>query len=459
MVLLEQFETEQESAVMRDPFNKLQDRERSRRAFLRDSAKATAGILAFPAILPSSALGKAGTVAPSERIVMGCIGMGGRGTGNMRTFLAHKDVQVVAVCDVDQERCRQAVKLVDDQYGTQDCRGYNDFRRLLEEEDLDALTTAVPDHWHALMGVAAAKEMLDIYAEKPLALTVPEGRAIVDAVRRTGIIWQTGCQQRSGRNFRHACELVRNGRIGTIERVEVRLPTGSPGEIRPEMTLPEGFDYDLWLGPAPRVPYTKERCHYQWRWNLDYAGGQLSDWIGHHGDIANWGMGTDLTGPIEVEGEGEYPREGIYNTAVTYRFKCWFPKGASPVAPEGFPMIIQSALVLGTRFIGTEGWVDVSRSQLATEPASLMKEIIGPDEIRLYESLDHHTNFLDCVRVRGNTVAPPEQGQRAATLAHLGNIAMLLGRAISWDPVAETIPNDAEACRMLSRPMRSPWHV
>ncbi len=430
----------------------------NRRQFLRRTT-AAAGAVAFPYIIPASALGADGHVAPSNRIVMGCLGMGGQGTGDMRGFLGFKEVQVVAVCDVDRNHRKAARQIVNRRYGDGGCTDYNDFRDLLARDDLDALSIALPDHWHAIPSIAGARKGLDIYAEKPLARTIPEGRAMVDAVRRYGIVWQVGCQQRSSSHFRFACELVRNGRIGTVPVVKVGLPTGSPCGPQPEMPIPDGFDYDFWLGPAPWAPYTKRRCHWDFRWILDYSGGQLTDWAGHHCDIANWGMGTEYTGPVEVEGRGVFPPDGLFDAATDYDFTCKFPEGVSPVAPDGFTMYVSNKFAMGARFEGAEGWIHVSRGGLTTHPASLKNSTIGPNEVHLYESRDHKGDFLECTRTRAEGVAPIETGQRSISIAHLGNIAMQLERKVKWDPEMERFINDPEADRMLRRAMRAPWHI
>ncbi len=377
----------------------------------------------------------------------------------MRNFLARKEVQIVAVCDVDKAHRVDAKNTVDQRNGNQDCAEYNDFRELLARGDLDAVSIATPDHWHAIPAIASARAGLDIYAEKPLSLTIPEGRAMCDAVDRYERVWQTGSWQRSQRDFRFACELVRNGCIGNIHTVRVGLPTGAPIEPQPSMPVPEGFDYDFWLGPAPWAPYTEKRCHRNFRWILDYSGGQLTDWAAHHCDIANWGMGTEHTGPVEVEGKGDYPREGLYDTAVNYRFECKYAPNASPVAPSGFTMIVSNSERGGTTWEGANGRVWVDRSGIDAEPKSLLKTKFTPNDIRLYKSSDHAGNFLECVRTREATITPIEPAHRAISLAHLGNIAMLLGRKIRWDPNAEQILGDAEASRKLARASRAPWHI
>ncbi|HNR29375.1 MAG TPA: Gfo/Idh/MocA family oxidoreductase [Candidatus Hydrogenedentes bacterium] len=439
--------------------NSRADRPLDRRRFLRRTTALAAGVVAFPYIVPASAFGAAARPAPGNRFTMGCIGTGSQGTGNMTGFLGMPELQVVAVCDVDREHRLNAKRIVDERYRNTDCAEYNDFRELLARDDLDCVSIAVPDHWHAIPAIAAARRGLDIYAEKPLALTIPQGRAMVDAVHRYGIVWQTGSWQRSQSHFRHACELVRNGRIGEVHTVEVGLPTGPSCEPQPEMPVPDGFDYDFWLGPAPHAPYTEKRCHWNFRWILDYSGGQLTDWAAHHCDIANWGMGTEYTGPVEVEGRGEYPRDGLYDAATNYKFACKYPPGASPVAPNGFTMMVSNSYPGGAKFIGSDGWVHVDRGHLTTEPAALKDSVIGPNEIHLYASDNHARNFLECMQTRRETITPIEVAHRAIAIAHLGNIAMRLERRVRWDPRNEAVLDDPETARMLDRAMRAPWHL
>lgn len=431
----------------------------SRRSFLKRTAALGAGAAVFPMIVPSSALGLGDSVAASERIVMGCIGVGSQGTGNMKGFLNKKEVQIVAVCDVDGGHRDAARNIVNETYASTGCDSYNDFRELLARDDLDAISIATPDHWHALVAVAAANSGRDIYAEKPLALTIPEGRAMVNAVAENKIIWQTGSWQRSRRQFLRACELVRNGYIGEVHTVKVGLPTGSDCELQAEMPIPEGFDYDFWLGPAPAEPYTEKRCHWNFRWILDYSGGQLTDWGAHHCDIANWGMDTEDTGPVEIEGTGIFPREGLWDAATDYYIVCRYPENVSTVSPKGFKMIISNAFPMGARFEGSDGWIHVSRGGYTTSDKELKGQGIGPGDLQLYDSHDHAGNFLECVRTRKETITPINVAHHAIAIAHLGNISMQLGRKVHWNPDTEHFIDDPVADRLLSRPMRGEWHL
>ena len=428
-------------------------KEMNRRRFLKNVTGMTAGAIAFPYIVSSSALGNAGNVAASNRIVMGCIGMGGMGTGDMRGFMSKKEVQVVAVCDVDKSQREKAKKNVDEKYKNNDCKTYLDFREVIARDDIDSLSLAMPDHWHSIPAVMGARAGKDIHAQKPLARTIAEGRAICDAVKRYGIIWQTGSQQRSGRDFHRACELVRNGRIGKVTRVEVGLPTGGGSDNKPVQPIPEGVDWDFWLGPAPWVPY-RGIMHWNWRWMMDYSGGQLTDWAGHHIDIAQWGLDVERTGPVEIEGAGVYPRDGIYDVPMEYKFTCKYANGIVMTVANN------KQIPQGTKWYGESGkWIYVKRGKLEANPASILKEVIGPDEIKLYRSRDHRQNFLDCIKSRKETIAPAEIGHRSISVGLLGEIAMLTQRKLRWDPDKEVFLNDEQANRMLSRPMRSPWHL
>lgn len=426
----------------------------TRRALLKGAAAAAAA----PWFVPASALGQTGRPAASNRITLAVIGGGhggGMGTSNMNAFLGLNDVQIVAVCDVDKSHREQARQRVNNHYGNSDCRMYADFRELMERRDIDAVSIATPDHWHALIAIAAAKSGKDIYGEKPLSHTLTEGRAMVQAVERHGRIWQTGSWQRSQANFRQGAELVRNGRIGKVHTIEVGLPVdGTVFKDVPSKPVdpPSHLDWDMWLGPAPVAPYQPERVHFTWRWNLDYGGGSLMDWIGHHGDIAHWGMDWDHTGPIEVEGHGEFQNKGIYNTAGRYRITCKYRDGVTMIIGGNQPDIRN-----GTRWIGTDGWVHVDRGSISANPQSLLQEKIGPNEINLYRSPGHHRNFIDCIKSRQPTLTPAETAHRAATPGHLGQIAMLLGRKIRFDPEKEAIIGDETASRMLTNPLRSPW--
>jgi len=424
----------------------------SRRGFLRNAAGVSVGAVAFPYVVPSSVMG---ADAPSEKIVMGCIGVGSQGSGNMRGFLNKKDARIVAVCDVDKGHRDNAKKAVDGKYGNSDCKTYLDFRELIARDDIDALSLGLPDHWHSIPVVMAAEAGKDIYGEKPLARTIYEGRQMVDAFHRYGRIWQTGSWQRSVGHFRRACELVINGRIGKVSLVEVGLPTGGGSDVKAVQPVPDGVDWNFWLGPAPWVPY-RGVIHWNWRWMMDYSGGQLTDWAGHHIDIAHWGLGLDRSGPEEIEGRGVYPKDGIYDVPTQYKFTCKYAKGLTMVVANDK----QVPHGMGACWYGENGaWIHVNRGGLRASDPKILEEVIGPNENRLYESRDHQQNFLDCVKTRKETITPIETAYRSISVGLLGEIAMLTEQKLKWDIKTERFLNSDEANRLLRRPMRSPWHL
>ncbi len=418
----------------------------TRRSFLQRSV-AGGAVLALPTIVPATVFGAR---APSNRIVMGAIGVGSQGHGDMQGFLGKGEVQMVAVCDVDKKNRDRARNTVNTKYGNSDCQGYLDFRELIGRGDLDAVMLAMPDHWHAIPAIAAAKAGLDIHGQKPLARSIREGRAICAAVHRYGRVWQTGSQQRSDQKFRRAAELVRNGRIGKIQKIEVGLPTGGGTDAKPVTQVPDGVDWDFWLGPAPKVPY-RGILHWNWRWIMDYSGGQLTDWAGHHIDIAHWGMGWDRTGPVEIEGKGNYPQNGIYNVPTEYKLQCTYASGIRMTIANN------KQIAQGAKWFGERGWIHVNRGGLSASDPQILREEIGPNEIKLYESRDHKQNFLDCVKSRELTICPVEVGHRSISVALLGEIAMLTGRKLKWNPVKETFRGDPEASALLGRSYREPW--
>jgi predicted dehydrogenase len=387
---------------------------------------------------------------PNDRIVMAAIGVGGQGTGNMKWAKRKPGVQFVAVCDVDSDHRKEAAKLVG-----KDCRAYKDFRELLQKEQLDAVTIGTVDHWHALTSIAAMKAGCDVYCEKPLSLTIEEGKAMVAAARKYNRVFQTGSQQRSDARYRLACELVRNGRIGRIHTVEARIgdnPTGGPFPVVP---VPASLDWNFWQGPTPDVPYIKERCHYEFRWWYEYSGGKLTDWGAHHNDIAQWGLGMDGYGPISITATGVEPSHApnCYNChphfAVTYTY------------PTGAHLITTSDGENGNRFIGERGWIFVNRDRIEASDPKLLKEPLPRDAVRLYVSSDHMENFLDGVRTRNRPICDVEIGYRSVTVCHLGAIALRLGIPLDWDPAAEHFvgPRADKGNAMLARSMRAPWRL
>jgi predicted dehydrogenase len=429
----------------------------SRRQFLATTALA----LAAPTIIPASALGQQGGVAPSKRITVGVVGWGMQGPGNTGALLGIKDCQVVAACDLDKNHLQSAVNEINKRYGNQDCKAYADYREMMARPDIDAVMLAVPDNWHALVAIEAAKNKKDIYGEKPLARTIAEQQAIVKAVQDNKRIWQTGSWQRSQGPFRKAAEIVRNGVIGKLKRVEVGLPAGhtdfaGTGNKRSVTEPPPHLDYNFWIGPSQMEPYIEARVHMNWRWNYNIGGGQLLDWIGHHCDIAHWGMDCDNSGPSEVEGQGEFPpKDAVWNTCTKYRITCKYPDDVEMVLAGGHGDIRG-----GTKWIGTDGWVWVDRGGYDASNLDWFVNLpADKNKVKLYQSGDHMRNFIECVKSRQPTITPVETAHHSAIPGHLGLIAMLVGRKIKWDATKEVIISDADASKLLTRGYRSPWKL
>ncbi len=442
----------------------------SRRSFLKKGAAATAAASLFPTVVPASVLGRNGAVAPSDRIVMGLIGAGGMGNADMGHFLNMKNAQITAVCDVDDRHLKSTKATIDKKYGNKDARTYRDYRDFLDNEKLDAVIMALPDHWHGIIATTTANKGIDIYGEKPLARTIKESRAIVNAVEKNKIIWQTGSWQRSTSNFKKAVELVRNGVIGNITRVEVGLPNGNRSiGTPPVQNPPEGVDWDRWLGPAPKVPF-RGVLHFHWRWIQDYSGGQLTDWAGHHIDIANWGLDFDQTSPISIKGKGVYPAEGIYNVPVEYLIEAKYENGVEMTIANAqyfkdkrkngiWPNIGAVRYGMGTVWYGDKGWIHVNRSGIWASKPEFLRVPLSSLKTRIYNSTNHWQNFLDCVKSREKTVAPAETAHNSISVALIGEIAMLTGEELKWDAKTEQFTNSEYANRLLSRPFRSPWKM
>lgn len=415
----------------------------NRRAFIKTGFSAAVAT-AFPDIIPSSALGRDGNVAASERIGMGFIGLGGRGRSTMPSFLG-KGSECIAVCDVWKDR-REAVR---QQIGGQ-CAAYGDLRELLARPDIDAVSVATPEHWHVLACCMAARAGKDVYCEKSVGPTVAEGRVLSDTMRRYARVFQFGTQQRSDGNFRFACELVRNGRIGALHTITISVPGGGRGTLHPQ-PVPKDLDYDMWLGPAPWIPYVGQAAGDCWVDLPDYAPGFISTWGVHHVDIAQWGNNTELTGPVTIEGRGEYSRGEYYNLALRWQAECTYANGVKLIHTD------ESKNPNGVRFEGTDGWVFVTRGGIDANPKSLLQSRIRPEEINLYRSDNHAVNFLECVRTRRETISPAEVAHRSTTISLLCDLAMRLGRKLKWDPVNECFPEDPAANRWLTRALREPW--
>ncbi len=433
------------------------DHKSSRRSFLRNSLSAVAGTIIIPQIIPSSAMGMNGVIPPSDRIVMGSIGVGSQGVSNMRNFLRKREVQYVALCDLDTGHLEKASAMVNQLYQNTDCRTHKDYREFLEKEKLDAVCISVPDHWHSITYVAAANKKLDIWGEKPLARSIGEGQQIVKAVQKNKIIWQTGSWQRSVANFHQGAELVFNGRLGKVDHVEVGLPNGTKLiGMPPVREVPAELDWDFWLGSAPRAEY-RGVSHWNWRWILDYSGGQLTDWAGHHIDIAHWGLGLDRTGPVEVSGEGVYPGPNeLYNVPTAYDFNCKYKSGVVIRVANAARL----PMGMGVTWYGENGWIHVDRGdKITASKPELLSEEPGSIKKALYKSDDHFGNFLECIRSRKETIAPAEVAHRSISVGLLGEIAMTTKQTIHWDPEKEVILNNAEASKMLMRSFRAPWKI
>jgi len=442
-----------------------------RRNFIKQSGVAAAAVIAAPMIISACSRGKDGHKAPSDKINLAVIGAGNQGSNDTNGFLQDDRVQITAVCDVNKKSAgywdgkvagREFVREMVEAYYSEKTgkkykgvREFTDFREVMERKDIDAVLIALPDHWHSIPTLIAAAEGKDIYCQKPLSLTIAEGRAMSNAVKKYNVILQTGSQQRSNHNFRRISELVRNGRIGDLHTVRCGLPGGTPDFGRTGLNIypqavPEGFDYDMWLGPAPEAAYRPCCSHVNFRWVLDYSGGQVTDWGGHHPDIAQWGMDTELTGPIKIQNaQATCALHPVWNTASEFYFES--------VYENGVKLIISNKEKFGVTFEGSDGSVWSDRGKHGASDPSVLESVIADNEIKLYKSDDHYRNFIDCVYSREQPIAPAEVAHRSITISHLGNIAMMLNKDLEWDPVNEKVTNDENANRMLSRPMRAPW--
>ncbi len=421
----------------------------TRRNFLK-----TAAVIGAPTIIPARAIGLGEAVAPSERITIGCIGLGGQGMANMHAFMGNRDAQVVALCEVDQRNLDRAVKDVKDRMGDKlHCQVTKDFREVIDRGDVDAVMISTPDHWHVPMSVMAIKAGKDVICEKP-TLTIAEGRVLCEAVQRYGAVYQTSTEDRSVPQYLRIAELVRNGRIGKVHTIHVGLPAGpgTPGNPTP-VEVPPGLDWDMWLGPAPWAPFCPDRMHWNFRWISDYSGGMLTDWGLHLLDTAQWGNDTEHTGPVEVEGVGQYFAGGLYDTAHHFDLTYKYASGVTLYVKSTQPSI---------RFEGSDGWVGNQGWRAPVEASSqkILDSVIGPEETHLYTCPQgEHRNFLDCVKSRKDPYFPAEIAQRCNTICHIGNIAMTLRRKLRWDPERECFPGDEAANRLLGRAYRKPWRL
>ncbi len=454
----------------------------NRRDFIRSTAKgAVAGslLVGFPTIVPASVLGRN---APSNRINIAALGNGRISRSHdMPNILKYDTARIIAVADVDSKRVNDAKKMVNDFYSKKDGKTYDgvttygDYREALQNKDVDAVVISTPDHWHALMAIHAVEAGKDVYLQKPTSLTIDEGRAVSNAVHRSGRVFQIGTQQRSSTQFRYACELVRNGRIGDLVTVEVGLPGDPAGDEEPEMPIPPNLNYEMWLGSTPYVYYTEKRVHPQkdydrpgWLRCEQFGAGMITGWGQHHIDIAHWGMDVEYTGPIEISGKADFPKSGLWDVHGIFRTEGLYKNGVR--------MIVSNELPNGIKFIGSKGWIFVTRgdySVTASDPVEkqasskalmasdpkIITSKIGPDEIHLYKSDDQHGNWLECIKSRNQPISPIEVGHRVCSTCLLHHITMKLGRKIHWDPIKERFHNDDEANSMLSRSQRWPYVI
>ena len=427
------------------------ERHLTRRTVLRRSAAACM----WPYIVSASSLGRDGAEAPSNRVTMACIGVGGRGRQNMRSFLGHRDCRIVAVCDVNANRLGEARQIVNEHYGDEGCAAPRDYRDLLARDDIDAVSIASPDQWHVLQSVEAARAKKDIFLEKPLGLSVAEDIALRQAVRRYDRVFQFGTQQRSDKNFRFACELVLNERIGRLSKITAGVPASRVVGSIPPSPVPPWLDWEMWVGPASWMPFRTGvvgNCG-EWGHISNFSLGWITTWGIHHVDIAQWGNGADATGPVEVEGTGVFAKDGLYDCATAWDMTLKYANGVV------LHFVDNKRHRQGVLFEGTDGWVFVKRGAIDAEPKSLLREPIKPEQRHLTVSNDHWGSFLECIRTRQTPVSSIDAAVRTDTVCHLCDVAMRLGRRLQWDPATERFVNDAPANRLLRRAWRSPWRL
>ena len=427
----------------------------TRRRFLQSSSAATAAITA-PQIITTRLFGQG---APSNRINLGLIGAGNIGVAHLDTLLGYKDtVRVLGVCDVDRERRETSAARINQEYGSNDCRPYADFRELNRRREIDAVLICTPDHWHALIALDAIRQGKDLYIEKPLTLTIAEGRALVNEAKKYGRVVQHGTWQRSMKRFHDVVEFVRSGGLGQLKYVECLIGANNRhvGATWQPEPVPEGLDWDMWLGPAPWRPYTFNGCHYNFRFIADNASGQMTNLGAHCLDIGQWVLDADRSGPVEIEGHGDFPSSGLFTTPtridVTFRYA------------NGVPMYCRTDLAVSgnntSRFFGERGWLDIGYSKMSASDPQLLREMQAPNKrVRVPSSKNHYDNFFTAMRTRERTIADAETAHRTTSVCNLGQIAMALGRKLRWDPAKEEFIGDEMANRLRSRPMRAPWSL
>lgn len=435
-----------------------------RRSFLKGSAGGAFAAVAMPRGQAQSRPG------PNDRVVIGLIGVGVRGRDHHLRFLsANPRVEIAAICDVDRGHADFAAQIAARAFKKRPLV-FDDFRRLLERKDLDAVVVSTPDHWHSIVAIQAMEAGKDVYCEKPMTLFIAEGRRMVNVARQYGTVFQVGSQQRSDWRFRQAVSLVRANRIGRLQRVVTHLGnpgssagalTVNPGVWEPTQTAPDGLDFNTWLGPAPFHDYSPNRCHSSFRNLLDHAGGRITDWGAHHNDIAQWALGMDESGPVRIEGKGSFNKASPFDAPNFIEVHYHYANGVELVCGvEGGN---------GVTFEGTEGSIFVTRLKIEASRPEILSEPVAGTDTRAYDDKnrieeipgtdEHHNNWLDCIRTRARCVADIETGHRSASVCHLGNIAMRLGRPLEWDPAKEQFAGDAAANIMKDRPFRAPWRL
>jgi len=434
----------------------------SRRTFLCGVGASVAG----PYIIPASAIGVDNTVAPSNRINIGVIGTGGQANGLTKNAMAHDFVRVIALCDVDKSQLAKAKEVVDKNYGNTDCALHSDYRELLARKDIDAVIIATPDHWHALICVEATKRGKDIYCEKPLTWSLGEGRAVVKAVRDNKRVFQVGSMQRSSARFKLACEIVRNSYLGDIKRILVSLPNNHNALWVDDYPAPPAeLDWDAYVGPAEWAAFHPKRYHWNWRWWMGFGGGQMMDWIGHHGDIAHMAMDWDHTGPLEVEGVRWDPvteRNNLYDAPGRYMFVCKYHGGVTMTVANAadMPNELKACGEHGTMFFGDKGrWVYVDREKIQASDKKLLRPDFKKSDFRFRKEGNHMSDFLQCVKSREECIAPVNAGHRSASIGHLGKIACMLGAKFKWDPKKEVIVDNPALNGLIMRKYRGDWSL
>ncbi len=434
----------------------------SRRSFMKGV------VAAAPLIIPAAALGTRDAVAASDRITFALIGCGGQGNHVIGGVLEQKSkgTQVVAVCDVNKKNLDATKAKIDKTYDNKDCAAYKDFREVLARKDIDAVVIGTPDHWHALVAIEAAKQGKDIYCEKPLAWSLGEGRAVVKAVRDNKRVLQVGSMQRSGGEFKYACEVVRNGYLGKIQHINVGLPNGGNAKWVDEYPAPPDYlDYDFYVGPAEWVPYHVDRLDWNWRWWMGFGGGQMMDWIGHHGDIAHMGMGWDNHGPCEIEPvlwEMSAERNNLYNGPAKYLINYKYEDGTTMQlgSQAEMPEVFRNCEDTGTQWFGEDGkWIYVSRKGIHASSKDLMHIHFKDKDFRFRKEGNHVRDFLTCIRERTDPIAPVEAGHRSSSIGHLGKIATMLQSKLKWDPKEEKFIDNDAINSMLTRKYRGDWKL